>query len=293
MKIKDIKEIDINWLYWYFKLGFPKKKISSLQLIHDINNYIRQPVFFLSTGRCGTKWFTELLKNDKKNAVFHNPVPTFARQNKYLYKHYVSNNYNPGEDIKELIREILFAGREEVFRYTYKTDKRYVETNNYITFFAPALSEIFTDARYVLLTRHPIDFINSAYQRGYYSNTADDDRRIFPVKKNERLVWEKMTRIEKIAWLWKSTYGFVNQFVSKKDIDIITFDFNKLSLESVMSLLEELSIDVPPKKVKKLLPQKINAQKIIVRDLKHEIALNMDSVKTICGEIAGNFGYNL
>ena len=293
-KLKDIKGIDLEWLYWFFLLGRPRRKIGTLQFLGNLDDYIKAPVFFLSTGRCGTKWFSTLLKKDKDLAVFHNPSPTFARQNKYVYKQFKLNNFSPSLEIKELIREMFLVGRENHLRYTYKTEKRYVETNNYITFFAPIIKELFHDAKFVLLYRDPYGYIKSAYQREYYSSKYEDGKRIFPLTESEIRMWSNFNRVEKIAWLWKTTYNYALEFSKIYEVELYKFNFNLLNKENVIELLKELNVQkISGRYIEKIIPKKINAQKKVIDNVDEIINENRQSIRDICGNTAQLLGIEI
>ena len=291
IRTSDIKQIDLDWLYWYFKLGTPKNKITSLELTENINKYIQVPIFFLSTGRCGTKWFSNLLQKDKNNAIFHSPTPTLAKQSKKIFKLYYENNFIIDPFIEDLLKELIFASRENYFRYTYKTNKRYIETNNYITFFAPILKTIFPDAIFIELTRDPLSFIKSAYNRNYYSNSIEDNKRPTDTLNNKQ--WNKYNRIEKIAWLWNNTYKYIETFSNNQNTNTIRFNFNQLTFENVSKLLNILSINISEKQILKQIPNKVNTQKNKKHNLNDEITKNINSIKTICNEQALRLNYKI
>ena len=174
--------MDLEQILWTLRLGKPKHKATIYDIRSNIGEYIKEPVFFLSTGRCGTKWFSELLKKDKSLAVFHQPVPSLAAQGCKVYKCFAQGDGKFVQSEMELITEMFWAGREDHLRYTYKAGKRYIETNNYITFFAPILLQIFPDAKFVHLIRHQGEFIRSGVARSYYSGGNRDLMRPVPEK---------------------------------------------------------------------------------------------------------------
>ena len=78
-----------------------QRSLSYGRVIHDITLHdlreakfkqLHAPVIFLSTGRCGTTWFTELLKKDKQLKVHHVPAPEMAAQGVH---HFVLGRLNP------------------------------------------------------------------------------------------------------------------------------------------------------------------------------------------------------
>ena len=86
------KNFPIDDLYWALKFGKSKRRAS----IYDIrtNNFteLKQPVFFLSTGRTGTKWFTELFSKKSNLMLLHSERPDFGIQNKYIHDLFKKNN---------------------------------------------------------------------------------------------------------------------------------------------------------------------------------------------------------
>jgi len=254
MKLSTLKLEDI---YWRIKAGSSIRKATSFDVRNELNDTIKEPVFFLSTGRCGTKWFSDLLNIDKSLFVNHAPVPSLAIQSKSAYA-YTNQLANP--DIKSLLKELFLTAREQHLRYTYKTGKRYVETNNYVTFFAPLLAELFPDAKFVHLVRHPAAFIRSGMRRDYYTASNQDSKRITPLQNTSYYdKWCSFSRLEKIAWLWKETNDYIEQFKAAHS-NHITFVFDELNTEQVQKVLDFLEIAIPVKKIEGRLAQKKNKQ---------------------------------
>ena len=290
------KKPGLEEIYWLLRLGIPKRKVAIYDIRQNPGEYISEPVFFLSTGRCGTKWFSELLKNDKKNAIFHNPIPSFAAQSKLVFEIISKRNFNPTTEEKKLIYEIFFSGREQHLRYTYKTKKKYIETNNYITFFTPVLHSIFPKAKFVHLVRHPAEFVRSGLQRGYYSEKPSDEaRRIVPCKEPIKTEWNNYHQIQKISWLWHQT----NLFIEKCLTDIpskqkMVFNFNDLSENNIYRVLTFVNSDIKKKKIRKRIPKRVNTQKFnSVATYTEWTEKEKDMVSEICGEYARKFGYQL
>lgn len=259
--------MDLNQIFWTLRLGKPKHKATIYDIRNNIGEYIKEPVFFLSTGRCGTKWFSELLKKDKNLAIFHHPTPSMAMQGRKVYEWYTRGNGALSNSEQELIVEMFWAGREDFLRYTYKSGKRYVETNNYITFFAPVLKQIFPDAKFVQLIRHPGEFIRSGIARSYYSGGNRDLMRPVPVHGAYIEKWGELDRIEKIAWLWNETNSYIQEFF--KDLpeeQYIIFDFNKKNTQNIRDLSSLLNVEISDRQISKALHRQVNIQK------KHSLA---------------------
>ena len=260
MNIKELTNLSLDDIYWRLKFGKSKKRLSLHELRTDLNKYIQNPIFFISTGRCGTKWFSDLLSNDKSLMVLHNPVPNLAVQGKLAYEIFSKGNLTDFE--RNLLKEIFFVGREQLLRYSYKTGKRYIETNNYITFFAPILIELFPDAKFIHLYRHPGEFVRSGIRRKYYTpNNSDNIKRITPINEIQNENWKSFSQIEKTSWLWNETNLFIENFKKKHPENCIDFNFNELSVDNVLSLLKFLDVEISKSTILKSLTKKSNTQK--------------------------------
>lgn len=282
MRLPTLEEI-----YWILEFGIPKRKVSFLQLRKDTFKDLFPPVFFLSTGRAGTKWFSEIIKADKSVKVLHNPAPNLAIQNVTAYNFLA--NQNPSDHEKQLLKELFLAARENHLRYSVKTSRRLIETNNSITFFTPVLYELFPEAKFVHLVRHPIDFIISGMKRNYYTDSAQDLRR--PEKKDEK--WQAMSRIEKIAWLWNETNEFIE---TQKQIigndQCFTLSFSDFDVSNTSKLLQFIDVKISVSRIKKRIGSPVNTQK--KGNAPHFEQWSEDeklSVIKICGNLAAKYGF--
>ena len=107
------------------------------------------PVFVLTTGRTGSRLLVELLNCSPGLVAFHEPRPTLQYFSDFAFHH-----QNEGE----LLRHMVAAARMESVLEVMIRDEKYVESNQCMTFFAPALNDLFPNARFIHLVRHPGDF---------------------------------------------------------------------------------------------------------------------------------------
>lgn len=171
--------------------------------IHDKSN----PVFVLSTGRCGTKFLTKVLKRSEVIDSFHEPVPELIYYSKYAYENQCEN---------EKLKLIIDSSRFEYIMRSFLNKKIYFESNNRLTFFAYQLNELFPKAKFIHLIRDPRDFVRSGIRRKWYSGQhLWDMGRIKPL--NDSINWDHLNLISKISWLWNETNSFIEDF--KKSID--------------------------------------------------------------------------
>lgn len=255
---KQLKTLSLDDLRFMLEFGKPKRKATIFDLRNGLLE-LMEPVFFLSTGRAGTMWFSELMRKDRKVKVLHRPSPDFAIQNAKAYKLFAQSE-SDNESLYEWFSELYLAGRENYLRYAYKTDRRLIETNNSITFLAYALAELFPKAKFVHLIRPPKKFIVSGLKRGYYSDHPQEMRRIIPNESQPE--WTEYSREEKIAWLWTETNRFARQFgVKVGEQRFEQFYFDTLTVEKVSNILDFINVNYDKNSLAKQIEKPVNIQK--------------------------------
>lgn len=158
-----------------------------------------EPVFVLSTGRVGTMLLTRLFELEEGLHIEHEALPEMLFAGKTAYS---------APDNIEFAKGAFMAGRYEAIRDCHMQGQRYVETNNRLTFFAPAMAELFPKAKFIHLLRHPDSFVSSGIQRNWYTGkTITDEGRIQPPSDAGA-----QTTQDKIAWLWNATNAFIDEF---------------------------------------------------------------------------------
>ena len=203
MKLKDILNEFISTQTSFWSDLKVRQYIHSLDRnFNDLYDEVREnaaPVFVLSTGRCGTLLLTELLSISKDLAPVHEPFPELSFHSALAFKE-PQTNFG--------LKLAIDAARYEVIRNSYLIGKRYVETNNRVTFFAWYLTELYPKAKFIHLVRNPTCFIKSGVVRDWYSGkTLYDEGRI----RNDQL-FEVFNQQQKIAWLWAQTNQFAEDF---------------------------------------------------------------------------------
>lgn len=211
MKVKQIVEAGWRNQKDFFSRLRTRKKLNDYATKNDITELYRivheesQPVFVLSTGRCGTAFLTHLLESDDSLAVFHEPEPEFFYHTVMAHKEYESD--------PEKVKAVFDVARYELIRNVFINDKRYVETNNRVTFFANQIAELYPGSKFIHLVRNPESFVKSGLGRNWYSgNSLYDEGRI----RSEDEGWSQRSQLEKIAWLWNETNSFIEEF--KKNV---------------------------------------------------------------------------
>ena len=173
--------------------------------LDDLYREVREqarPVFVLSTGRAGTKLLTRLLESSKELMPVHEPAPELAYHSALAYREPTGS---------EALKMAIDLARYEYIRDAYLVNQRYVETNNRISFFAYYLAELYPQARFIHLVRHPEDFIRSGVARNWYrGQSIYDEGRI-----RDEARFKDWRPEQRVAWLWSATNNFILRFAGR------------------------------------------------------------------------------
>jgi hypothetical protein len=159
------------------------------------------PCFVLSPGRSGTMTLSAVLATSNRIHAEHEPAPALVAASFLAYLH-------GDRDLPEdFWRRAMAQARDPLVIGAHRRGRVYVESNNRLTLLAGALSAQYPRARFLLLTRHPFDFVASAMARRYYRGHGWDFARLIPRPGDpDATAWPAMSAIERCAWLWSRTY---------------------------------------------------------------------------------------
>ncbi|HIA30627.1 MAG TPA: sulfotransferase [Candidatus Marinimicrobia bacterium] len=200
--IRNLKYMFTLFQKWYL---FQRKKIpiQNLTRFEPFNNY--KCIFVLSTGRCGTKLLTKILNFSSELWVDHKPSPELAFQSYRAYKYQYT---------LDQLKTDFSNSRLDMIKKCYKNSLIYCETNNRISLYARAISNIFPNAKFIHLVRHPGEFVRSGIRRGYYTRMNAEISGHLEPRENSSLIekWSIMSQIEKIAWQWNTINCEIENF---------------------------------------------------------------------------------
>jgi len=208
-KNKKITEISFRDMKAYIKdqRYKHKKDISDFSELPSKMYTEMAPVFVVSTGRAGSELLVKLFKKSKAGTVFHEPEPRMFLGSKLAYE--------MGEDQIDARKVAFLNARFTLLRTAYLNDERYIETNNRTTFFMDAISEVFSNSKFIHIIRHPGGFVRSGIRRKYYTGNELDFGRIIPIKSNPvSQQWDSLSQLEKTAWLWNETNALIERVKS-------------------------------------------------------------------------------
>lgn len=216
-------------------------------------------VFVLSTGRVGTKTLTALFELSNAVVTTHEPEPRLVRSS---YEAYME-----GADARadEKWRSVVLAARDSFVCAANLRGKVYVETNNRLTYLAPALAAAFPASRFIHLHRHPEEVVRSAMRRGYYERHGWDFARIRP-RPGEPLAaeWDGLRRLEQCAWYWSrcndEARAFLETLPAPRRLDLRADALFAGDEATLRRLYAFVGVEFPSRRrVERVLGKKINA----------------------------------
>ncbi|GAB2778826.1 hypothetical protein GCM10010465_26810 [Actinomadura fibrosa] len=127
----------------------------------------------------------------------------------------------------EILGEVFKAARVELILEAYVQNKVYVETNQCLVFFCRQILELFPNAKFIHLLRHPGDFVRSAILKGWHKNDSiwEEGR----IKMKDEAEWNSLSQLQKLAWVWKSTHEFIEEFKSDNENNFMTFKLEEIT----------------------------------------------------------------
>lgn len=164
------------------------------------------PVFVLTTGRAGSKFIHHIFNHFKELKAYHEAFPTLQYFSNFAYH----NQHNP-----EVLSAMFQGARMELILDAFNQNKIFVESNQCLAFYAPAIIKTFPNSRFIHLIRHPGDFIRSAIMKGWHINDSIWESGRLKMKNHDE--WNKLCHIEKLAWVWKATNEFIINFLGEVD----------------------------------------------------------------------------
>ena len=245
MKLKDLLREYVRAQKGFWKDLRDRQEVHHLdrdvaKLYEEVRKEAR-PIFVLSTGRAGTTLLTRILENSKSLFAVHEPAPELSYHSARAFM-------KPKED--DGLRTGIDIARYEMIRNAYLLNRRFVETNNRISFFAYYLAELYPQARFIHLVRHPRKFIQSGMARNWYSDkNIYDEGRI----KDDQL-FEIYTTEQKIAWLWAATNSFIREFTLEHKTQCVSLRSEDLftAPDLVYQVLQQMEVnDISLKAIRK------------------------------------------
>jgi len=255
----------IGWLKKFFiekideiqlELRVKKIKLDGCDNIHHARKSIEEklnkssPIFFISTGRTGTKFIAELLKLCPRVKAYHEPEPTLMSVSSELYEANLSRE-NQGLIFKSVRYEKMLKHQ--------LADFRYVESNQTLISLVDGILLNFPNAKVVFIVREPYCFAQSAYRKGWFANDS--------VWENNRIGHQDVSTMGQLKAIF-NYWSTVNRVAIEKSalygqctivkLEELTSDIEKL--KEVMRFIKVE--DIPLATLKKKVTVKVNENDI-------------------------------
>ncbi|MFB6347301.1 MAG: sulfotransferase [bacterium] len=134
-----------------------------------MNQVSFDPVFILSTGRCGTLLNQRFFQNSEqvesfqryrgRSSEYRNDMSFILEQN-WAY-HRIVTNPDPNPSDKRTIIDRLRRARKPLIDKLAREGRGFLETNHGFAAYAPLMLEAYPEARFVHLVRHPRNVVAS------------------------------------------------------------------------------------------------------------------------------------
>ena len=209
--------------------------------IHHVSgNYLKDfhqtysPVFILNTGRSGSAFIQNVFSRFPSLDAHHEAFP-----NLFLYSNFAFHN----QENSETLQHIFNAARIELLLKAKVSGKIYLESNQCLVFYIYQIKQLFPNAKFVHLTRHPGDFVRSAIMKGWHKNDSVWEKGRIRVADDEQ--WLKMNQIERLGWVWKETHNFIEKFKEQYPSNCYTLRLEDLvnSSNELVKLLDFIEVE--------------------------------------------------
>ncbi len=236
------------------------RKSNGCDNIHQVKKSIEDkisresPVFFISTGRTGTKFIAKLMKLCKGVRAYHEPEPTLMAVSSELYQ----------MDLSPEVQSLVFRSvRYEVMLKHELGGFRYVESNQTLISLVDGILLAFPNAKIVFIVRHPYSFAQSAYRKGWFANDT--------VWENNRIMNQCVSnhgQLKTIFHYWAAINSRIIEKSAQYDCcKIIKLEDLTTSMDKITELLQFIEINnVKLTSVENQLGIKVNENKIVSWD---------------------------
>ncbi|MDT7935188.1 MAG: sulfotransferase [Sphingomonadaceae bacterium] len=242
-------------------------------------------VFVLSTGRVGSQTLAALYALSPHAHAEHEPSPVLTYASFEAYRDRCESPH---------WRTLVYGARDETVLNAAARGRVYVETNNRLTYLAPALADAFPDSRFIHLHRDPLAVIRSGMARGYFVDNGWDYARIRPrLAEPDAALWPRMSQIERCAWWWArvndEALDVMGRLPPERRLDLPAERLFGADPTTIAALFALAGLRTPPPGgVAKVLGARLNAQGRRAAPL---AAADVDAAYAFAGPTAERLGY--
>lgn len=238
------------------------------------------PAFFTGVGRSGTHFLAKLYNQlDQVEAYHLDEVGNSTADSFWMYAQW----YGLAIDDSSFL-----AARNYLIDIAGKNQASYFESNPYLAFCIPTLSQYYKKGKIVVTVRDPRKVVLSHLNKGWYQDYTPifDNRfdapgyqynieqpnhffgRIVPKDQKELEKWQGMTQVGKISWMWKVINTAILEALSglERDrwqmINIEKFDYQQYQKLGVFLELDDILEEGVFEKIRTERPGKTKKKKM-------------------------------
>ena len=250
-------------------------------------------VFVLTTGRTGTNTLAELLDIYPCIDAYHEPHPNLLKERQAAFHEVYTN--------PDKYARIFARARAGLMARSSLRNTLYAETSPRLTFFAPVISQLCPNARFIHLVRHPGDVVRSGMRRKWYEKKGRSERyRIIPSRDDPfHQEWETASAFEKNCWQWNAYNSFALRFRSTVPNERVLLlraeDLFHGKTSTLQQLFDFLGVECPSQNLlDKVLNVKMNRQTEGLFPAYDEWADHQyDRLFSIAGDTMAKLGYSI
>lgn len=262
---------------------FAKTSKSALSDAAEIDDWFHTKRLFFGYGvyRSGTTFLADFLNRHVDDAV----VQHEANVNDYWFYAKAIHSHSDAVSYISDYRKAEIFYRTKAFDFSV-----YGEINPFLRRHCLALKEIFPAAKHLQIVRNPQNVIRSLMSRELLGKKDPMAAKIFPPKSDEYAErWEKLSRFEKLCWMWAADNQFIRENVSNTiKFELLRADFDYFK-ENVLDFLElEMAADVWQKEIGKVYN---STPRYTFEAYKNWTAEQKKQFEEICAQEMSNYGY--
>ncbi len=206
----------------------------------------KELVFIVGTGRSGTNAIASFINNEVDAVCFHDPFPHIS----FWTSDFLYGKLSESQ-LEEKIKFLYNSIDAQPFNLVGQSDQKFGGI-------IPVLHKLFPHAKFLWVLRNGVDFVNSAYPRGWYRNSefgySENINEFFSAQAVpshmhalnringhslglfDEISWKEMSAFERCCWYW----SYWNNKIESDLNNIPSHLKMKLKLEDLSSSTESL-----------------------------------------------------
>jgi len=184
-----------------------------------MNQYLNKELtFILSTGRTGTMFFQDYINNTCPGfKCLHEPKPS----RRFIF---LSNLYQANKISSSYFYNVYAKSRKELLNSFY--EENYVESSNFMAGGVFALNQHIKDIKILHIVRHPLTYVKSHLDYGYWKGYKQMIRRFMPysVERLPLSIQQRQNPILVLYSRWKKVNEMIENYKESNNYLLVKFE---------------------------------------------------------------------